>query len=126
MRKLFAVSTKAALFNTDRSKVLAIHIDSLGDWGLPGGHIENDETPDEALKRELLEECGVTSDDLKRVDFFVHSDDKIVLAYTGTVNDQALESQQGELEGKPQWLTKDEFQTISIEPNYRRLVLDRW
>lgn len=28
-------------------------------WDLFGGHVENDETPDEALRRELAEELGI-------------------------------------------------------------------
>lgn len=30
-------------------------------WEIPGGHIEEGETPDEAAKRELFEESGATS-----------------------------------------------------------------
>jgi len=33
-----------------------------GHWGLFGGHIENNETPEEALKRELIEEIGYEVD----------------------------------------------------------------
>lgn len=32
---------------------------------VPGGQVERDETPEEATKKELIEECGFTSDDLK-------------------------------------------------------------
>lgn len=126
MRKQFRVATKAALFNGDRSKVLVIHMDQNSDWGLPGGHIEENETPDEAIARELFEECGVSSDNLKHADFFLHSEGKLILAYIGTANSETLKSQQNELEGKPKWLTRNEFEAITIESWYRDLVLHNW
>ncbi len=35
-----------------------------GHWGLFGGHLESGETPDSAVKRELLEEIGYTPPNL--------------------------------------------------------------
>ncbi|WP_368408734.1 NUDIX domain-containing protein [Haloarchaeobius amylolyticus] len=34
----------------------------VGEWGVPGGHMEADETPEEAAARELEEETGVSVD----------------------------------------------------------------
>lgn len=127
MKRLFPVSTKAVLFNSDRSKVLLIHMDRRDAWGLPGGHVKNGETPDEAIKREVYEECGVTSDDLRHTDFFMHSEGKLILAYVGTLGVDELNSPQKNLEGIPKWLTREEFDALSdIETGYRKVVTDNW
>jgi 8-oxo-dGTP pyrophosphatase MutT (NUDIX family) len=48
-----------AVFVTWDGKVLLHHHRKLGMWLPPGGHIEEDELPDEAAVREVIEETGV-------------------------------------------------------------------
>ena len=50
------------------NKVLLIHHKKLDLWLPPGGHIEKDETPDDAVKREFKEELGVDVEILNRND----------------------------------------------------------
>lgn len=124
---MFKVATKAVIFNHDKTEVLVIYMDKIKDYGLPGGHIEENESINDAIKRELAEECGITSIKLKKIDFFMHSNGKIILAFLGQLNNkEKLVSQQNEEEGIPTWLTKDVFEKISIEPNYKNLVLENW
>lgn len=48
------------IFSND--KVLLIHHNKLDIWIPIGGHIEKDETPDDALKREIKEEANLDVD----------------------------------------------------------------
>ena len=54
--KLF---TASGLVVTGDRKVLLVEHRKLGVWLYPGGHIDPNETPDEALRREVLEETGL-------------------------------------------------------------------
>lgn len=101
-------------------------MDRNNDYGLPGGHVEEDENLEDTMQRELLEECGVSAKNMQRSDFFFHSSGKVVLAYVGTADDDHVDSMQGNLEGIPKWLTRNEFEHINIEPNYKKLVLSHW
>lgn len=54
----------------DEWKLLFVHHKKLDKWMIPGGHVENDENPLEAAKRETMEETGL------RVKFisFIHEE----------------------------------------------------
>ncbi|MFB6158765.1 MAG: NUDIX hydrolase [Candidatus Nanohalobium sp.] len=51
--------TASAFIVNNDFEVLLIKHSKLGEWIQPGGHIEEDETPDEAAKRETREEVGL-------------------------------------------------------------------
>lgn len=64
-------STEAALILTRRARHLRRH---AGQWALPGGRIDDDETPEQTALRELAEEVGLQlteADVLGRLDTFV-------------------------------------------------------
>lgn len=48
----------ASVYIIDADKVLLIYHEKLSKWLPPGGHIEPNETPPEAARREALEETG--------------------------------------------------------------------
>ena len=56
-KKHFTVS---ALIFSDRGEVLLVKHKKLGVWLYPGGHIDENETPDETLLREVKEETGLS------------------------------------------------------------------
>lgn len=130
MRKLFRVSTKAAVFDTSREKVVVVRRNKSKQWkydawDLPGGHLEDNEEPEIAISRELMEECGIKCENLQKAGFFLHNGVKVVLAYTGTIENQELVASDGE-EDTPLWLTKEEFMKLNIGSAYRDLVLSSW
>ncbi|MBI4764298.1 MAG: NUDIX hydrolase [Deltaproteobacteria bacterium] len=43
----------------DKDKVLLIKRSDTGFWAIPGGRVEKNETIDQAVRREIEEECGV-------------------------------------------------------------------
>lgn len=89
-RPKHAVSTKAILLSPDGTHVLGMKYffedESLYGRGLPGGHLEDAENPDEAVVREVEEELGIVVSDLERFSFTPHKDGKIALLYRGILS----------------------------------------
>ncbi len=67
-QKKFTASVGAVITNERDEILLLEHILRPGSgWGMPGGFIEYDEQPEEAIKREIREETGLK---LKNVEMF--------------------------------------------------------
>ena len=62
----FTFSAAAVVVN-DEGKVLVLHhlLRPVTGWGLPGGFIDAGEQPYQAIKRELMEETGITLSDVR-------------------------------------------------------------
>lgn len=120
----FPVSCKAVLYNEAHTKVLVAEYNP-GNFGLPGGHIEGDETPDEAIRRELQEELGLYDVSLKHGDFLRHRDGKIILSFVGTINeDVELDIDFNEVSAMS-WVTIDDIRTRAIDIDmYRDFVVE--
>lgn len=60
--KLYQVGVKALVTDKDGRVLLLKAAKGFHDahWDLPGGRIEDTQTPDEALRREIEEETGIT------------------------------------------------------------------
>lgn len=129
LRDLHRVSTKAAIFTPDFTRVLVMHMvpgTEPAIYGLPGGHVDAGEVPDMTIARELHEELGISAPELKHVDFFMHENGKIVLAYEGNLPYDTEFHPSNPAKEVGVWLTKAEFETITIDPGYKRLVLRNW
>ena len=71
--KLFHVGVKALMTN-EKGQILILDVNGSyydnkdAQWDLPGGRIQEGQTADEALRREVKEETGITP--LTKIDFF--------------------------------------------------------
>ena len=95
-------------------------------FGLPGGHVDAGEHPDETIVRELEEELAIMVPALTRSDFFLHRDGKIVLAYKGRVSKNVIMTPSRPEFEYGVWKSKSEFETLDINPSYKTFVLDNW
>lgn len=126
------VSVKIAIYarDTDAVLVMAYGNNPLQPkaYGLPGGHIDGDEEPDEALERELEEELALTLDKYEHRDFFRKNTARdIVLAYRAIVSsDVAINPPHPEVEHGV-WMTRSEIETIKgISPVYKTFIINNW
>ncbi len=85
-RPLHRVTCKVALYDKAKKQVLVVEYNP-NEFGIPGGHLEKGEEPENALKRELIEELGVNYRGLlKRKDFWIHNDGKVILGFVGELD----------------------------------------
>ena len=92
---------------------------AAGLWDLPGGRLHEGETPEEGLKREVLEEIGagiVVKEILGTSVNIVRSDFKLYyVIYRAELLDpgQSLMPEAGEI-GKIEWRTKEDFLALPM------------
>lgn len=125
---LHEVSTKIALYSHDLTKVLIMQY-RPDFFGLPGGHLEHNELPDEALARELEEELGITFTDFSHVDFFLRGarGSSVILGFRG-IAPESLELHPPHPENEfGVWKTRDEIENGAyISEVYTKLVIENW
>jgi 8-oxo-dGTP pyrophosphatase MutT (NUDIX family) len=122
------VSAKVALYSHDLGSVLVMYYPKRGTNGLPGGHVESKENPDDTIRRELIEELTLTVDTMKRTDFFLHKGNtgRVILAYTAIAPSEVSITPTDPKFEYAKWVTKNEFEAITMAPGYTRFVLENW
>jgi len=128
MRPKNVVSTKLALYSHDLSSVLVMRYPIRKLNGIPGGHVEVKEHPDDAIKRELMEELSLTVDNMKRVDFFLREVTKgpIILAYAAVAPADIVITPSHPKFEYAEWVSKEELVNTAMSPEYIRFVLENW
>ena len=121
----FRVTCKAAIYDPTRQFVLVANYTPTKN-GLPGGHLELDELPDEAMARELQEEIGFVPDNLERKDFWIHRNGKLILGYISTASkDQTLDIDPREVRSAD-WVSLDKIRSGEVFlDSYEEFVL-KW
>jgi len=118
---------KALLAPFAGEKILLQHrpkgMDEHGDrWGFFGGAIEDGETPEEALVREVQEELGLSLtkfEPFRTYDF--NGRIRHVFTTTLEVRPEQLNQQEGDV---MQFFSRDELQEISLSENDRQMLGD--
>jgi 8-oxo-dGTP diphosphatase len=93
-----------------------------GLWEFPGGAVEDGEGPDEALRRELLEELGVEIAVEAPITFAFHRDpqrDVVLLFYKARIVSGVLTGRQGQEVG---WFTAGELASLATPPADAELI----
>jgi 8-oxo-dGTP diphosphatase len=93
-----------------------------GLWEFPGGAVEDGESPDEALRRELLEELGVGIAVEAPITFAFHRDpqrDVVLLFYKARIVSGVLRGKQGQEVG---WFTAAELASLATPPADAELI----
>lgn len=134
----------ASAFVFHKGKVLLIEHKKLDTWLYPGGHIEPNETPDEAVHRELKEEVGIDISFIDNRDVSLGDENVVVLHKPFTIlcelidtpndkhyhidmiyicksNTDLIKINENEVKNVG-WFSYDDFQHLNLFPNFRILL----
>jgi 8-oxo-dGTP diphosphatase len=98
-----------------------------GMWAIPGGFINMDETPEEAVARELAEETGITGVGFFQVHTYgsVNRDPRhrtISIAYAGLLHDQVQIAKGGDDAAEAGWFPINQLPPLAFD--HHEIVAD--
>lgn len=101
--------TARCIIHHDQQILLADHNSTVQPtrWGLPGGHVEWREHPQETARREVHEELNITLADLTHVGDFVYKK-RLHAVYAGQASSRAFELDTSEL-ASARWFSLEQI-----------------
>lgn len=116
-RPTHRVSTKVIFVSPDGDKVLMTRLHD-GRYGLPGGHVEHGELPDDTIVREISEELGLKPEhvpSLKRHDFWRDgARGRVLLFYTATLGTEVELTPQPDEVADALWVSRAELERRAV------------
>lgn len=135
MNRHFCAS--AFVINPENKKVLLVKHAKFNKWLQPGGHIEDNEVPEEAAAREVYEETGIKitilGDHFPREDDLIrplgiqcnrknNGDRHIDIIYVGTPNNPEAPLVMSEESSDIGWFSRHELEEMPVFPDVKITV----
>ena len=124
----------AYIINPENKKLLLVKHKKYNKWLQPGGHIEDNETPEEAATREVYEETGIKStligehfpreDDLIRplgiqYNRKEYGDRMVDIVYLGKPNNPNEELKVSDESNDIGWFSRHDLEEMSVFPDVK-------
>lgn len=108
------------LVHDERGRILAVRVAYLtGEWTLPGGSVQRDETPHHAAERETLEETGIVAVATRALLVDARRRRSVSFVFAGEPRGGTLLPQPGEI-AAVEWVSRDAIRATS--PHLERLL----
>lgn len=135
MTHTHTVGSNAFIINTKGKFLVVKRADNdeyfSGSWELPGGGVDENETPQESLKREVLEECGLKVEVGKPLgvhNFSINENGKevqvIEITFLCRLEDSEQQVALSHEHSDFQWISQSEIERLSLSSYMLGVVTD--
>ncbi|MBU3074491.1 NUDIX hydrolase [Clostridium estertheticum] len=92
-------------------------------WETVGGALENDETPEECIRRETMEELNCNIDNLELFKVYIINQDNryVLIVYTGKINEKIQYNSEIE---QIRWIDKSDVENFCFYGNEAEKLMD--